>query len=245
MKSNGGPLSELRVARIAVEVICILQDFHQFGWVHRDIKPGNLLLGSPGSKNEDATHVIDLGIARKFWDEAKNRHMEYEQQLGCGGGTPIFASVHAHLGRAPSRRDDLESLVYTLIFLLKGYLPWESSTDVVFDMCKIKMKTPSHVLCEHCSDEFRMFADAVFGLKFAEKPGYEEYVGWFRALCQQAPQPLPICTTNEAKRKQNDHLEQGSHVRKKARWTTQNENWIFVFALQPTNSQRSQLYFNS
>ena len=43
-------------------------------------------------------------------------------------GTIRYASVHAHLGRAVSRRDDLESLAYTLLFLLDGELPWQGFT---------------------------------------------------------------------------------------------------------------------
>lgn len=45
--------------------------------------------------------------------------------FSSGRGTIRYASVHAHLGRTGSRRDDLESLAYTLIFLIKGRLPWQ------------------------------------------------------------------------------------------------------------------------
>ena len=41
-------------------------------------------------------------------------------------GTALFASINAHKGSELSRRDDIESLVYTLIYLITGTLPWKN-----------------------------------------------------------------------------------------------------------------------
>ena len=59
------------------------------------------------------------------WRTPGGQHVKYEQKPDDFRGTIRYASVHAHLGRTGSRRDDLESLAYTLMFLLKGRLPWQ------------------------------------------------------------------------------------------------------------------------
>lgn len=67
-----------------------------------------------------------LAAAATRWKDAVcGTHVEYDQRPDVFRGTVRYASVHAHLGRTASRRDDLESLAYTLLFLLRGRLPWQ------------------------------------------------------------------------------------------------------------------------
>ncbi len=68
--------------------------------------------------------------------------MKYEQKPDDFRGTIRYASVHAHLGRTGSRRDDLESLAYTLMFLLKGRLPWQGF-QVLLYCAHSKLRTSS------------------------------------------------------------------------------------------------------
>ena len=95
---------------------------------------------------------------------------EAERLGGFGRGTVRYASVHAHLGRTGSRRDDLESLAYTLLFLLKGRLPWQGyqGDNKGFLVCKKKMATSAEVLCRYVPAAFKTFMEAVINLKFDE-----------------------------------------------------------------------------
>lgn len=95
---------------------------------------------------------MDLGLATKWRDSARGQHVEYDQRPDMFRGTVRYASVHAHLGRTASRRDDLESLAYTLIFLHKGRLPWEGyqGDNKSFLVCKKKMVTSPEMLCCFC-----------------------------------------------------------------------------------------------
>lgn len=123
--ANGQQMSEEMVACITIEALAILESFHARGYVHGDIKPENFLLGYPGTPNERKLYLVDLGLAARWRDPSYYAHVEYDQRPDVFRGTVRYASVHAHLGRTGSRRDDLESLAYTILFLLKGRLPWQ------------------------------------------------------------------------------------------------------------------------
>ena len=95
--------------------------------------------------------------ATRWKDFVCSTHVEYDQRPDVFRGTVRYASVHAHLGRTASRRDDLESLAYTLLFLLKGRLPWQGyqGDNKGFLVCKKKMATSADMLCRYTHQAFR------------------------------------------------------------------------------------------
>lgn len=91
--------------------------------MHRDLKPENTVIGLGSRSN--TVYLIDFGLAKCYKDKETGGHIQYmDGKLFLG--TARFASINAHLGIELSRRDDLESLGYVLIFMATGKLPWQS-----------------------------------------------------------------------------------------------------------------------
>lgn len=97
---------------------------HKHGFIHRDYKPDNFLMGLKG-KPSNIVHIIDFGLSKRFKDPRTNRHIEYRKDKTLSG-TLRYTSIHSHLGEELSRRDDLESLGYIMIYFFKGELPWSN-----------------------------------------------------------------------------------------------------------------------
>ncbi|XP_020087890.1 casein kinase 1-like protein HD16 [Ananas comosus] len=199
--NNSHTMSTEMVACIAIEAISILEKMHSKGYVHGDVKPENFLLGPPGTPEEKNLFLVDLGLATKWKDSTTGQHVEYDQRPDVFRGTVRYASAHAHLGRTGSRRDDLESLAYTLIFLLRGRLPWQGyqGENKGFLVCKKKMATSPESLCSFCPQPFRQFVEYVVNLKFDEEPNYAKCISLFDGIVGPNPDIRPIKTDGAQK----------------------------------------------
>ncbi|XP_020264878.1 casein kinase 1-like protein HD16 isoform X1 [Asparagus officinalis] len=199
--NNSHAMSTEMVACIAIEAISILEKMHSKGYVHGDVKPENFLLGPHGTPEEKKLFLVDLGLATKWKDSSTGQHVEYDQRPDVFRGTVRYASVHAHLGRTGSRRDDLESLAYTLVFLLRGRLPWQGyqGENKGFLVCKKKMATSPEALCCFCPTPFRHFVEYVVNLKFDEEPNYAKCISLFDGIVGPNPDIRPINTDGAQK----------------------------------------------
>ena len=95
------------------QMLSTIEFIHSKGIVHRDIKPDNFMIKGTSIER---IYLIDYGMARKFGKYDYSHCLEF--------GSRMFASINVHKGLPYGRRDDLESIVYTLLFLLCKRLPW-------------------------------------------------------------------------------------------------------------------------
>lgn len=113
----------LKILHIGALLLDIFEHTHRGGYVHRDLKPDNVLLGR--KKNQAPLYLIDFGLARKYMNTKTNQHSSYSENVLFKGNL-IFCSKYSLVGVSPSRRDDIESLAYLLIYCATRSLPWQN-----------------------------------------------------------------------------------------------------------------------
>ncbi|KAA3471656.1 casein kinase I-like protein 2-like [Gossypium australe] len=235
-------MSAEMVACIAVESLSILEKMHSKGYVHGDVKPENFLLGQPSTPQEKKLFLVDLGLGDS------GLHVDYDQRPDMFRGTVRYASAHAHLGRTASRRDDLESLAYTLIFLHRGRLPWQGyqGDNKSFLVCKKKMATSPEMLCCFCPPALKQFLEIVVNMKFDEEPNYSKLISLFEGLLGPNPAIRPINTDGAQKiiyqvgqkRGRLNIDEDDDQPKKKVRLGVPATQWISVYNARLPMKQR-------
>ncbi|KAH7825573.1 putative casein kinase I-like [Monocercomonoides exilis] len=160
---------------IGDQLISRIEYLHSKNFLHRDIKPENFLIGR--GKSSHIIYMIDLGLAKRYRDTRTRQHIPYRETKGITG-TIRYASVNAHIGIEQSRRDDLESVVYMLLYFLKGKLPWmgikaKTHQQKYTKIADLKMGTPIDDLCSDTPKEIAMLLRYIRVLHFESKPDYE------------------------------------------------------------------------
>ena len=126
---------------------------------------------------KDVLYLIDFGLSKKYVDPKTGEHIKYKDNHRLNG-TARFASIHALEGYELSRRDDLESLCYVLVYLLKGNLPWsriknKNKYEKYKIILNMKKKMSEDILIgDKNNQEFIDFMKYCRELKFEEKPDY-------------------------------------------------------------------------
>ena len=177
IKNEQENLSLVSIAKIAVQMIDILEGIHDKGMIHRDLKPDNFLVHP--TKGIDQIYLIDFGVCKTYLQSDTNEHIEM-RKTNAMIGTPNFASVNAHHLLELSRRDDLESFLYTLLFLYFGNLPWTYQENISREEM-VKQKTE---LVENQNQEippiFVQILKCIRNMEFKQRPFYEEYKKMFQ-----------------------------------------------------------------
>lgn len=185
-KTNDYLLSLKTVSAIGIEILSKLEKMHNLDIIHKDIKPSQFLL----THDQKKIFLVDFGISTFF--RVNNKHKIFKTKCRFKGSI-LFSSINTHLGFRLSRRDDLESLAYSLLYLMKGELPWKimenaNSSKYIKVVLNQKLNIKRDYLFRGIPAEFESFFLYCRKLLYDQTPNYS----YLKSLLSKFVQAEPI-----------------------------------------------------
>lgn len=140
------------------KMIDVIEYVHSKGFLHCDLKPGNFLYENSN------IYLIDFGLSKKYMNN-EGVHIPFKTGKSLVGSVN-FSSINVQKGFEASRRDDLESILYIVIFLLNGDVPWNNCDNKeVIERKQSYIESPMSQLLSMCQ-----------AIKFDADPDYSKFI---------------------------------------------------------------------
>ena len=164
------------VCLLAIQILERLEFIHSKDILYIDIKPQNFLFGL---NDPNVIYIIDFGLCRKYRSSKTGKHI-LPKVTGFISGTLKYASSNVIKGKEPSRRDDIISLGYMLIYLYKRELPWLDTFNNLnhldekkyIELINLKETNGNGELFRNLPEELIEYIKYAINLKFEEEPNY-------------------------------------------------------------------------
>ncbi|OMJ65916.1 hypothetical protein SteCoe_37425 [Stentor coeruleus] len=162
------------VLRLAEEFLYRIESLHKAGYIHNDLRPENVATGY--GLNWQSLFFVGFTYATKYIDNDNKRHVLCND-IRILSSNINFSSVNVMNRINSSRRDDLESIIYILIYFYIGTLPWICNKHMSeIDIIKAKVSIVLEPLCKNYPFEFINCLRYVRGLEYDQEPDYEMFM---------------------------------------------------------------------
>src|SRR5229473_1143804 len=175
--------------------LSVLKSLHDHHYIHLDVKPDNFMIGA--SDRLSRVFLINFGLTWLFRNPATHEHITQAKGLDITG-TVRYSSINSHLRVTQLQCNDLESLAYIIVYLVKGRLPWQGiavhPSQVHHDeVLRLKQVTMAKTLCKGLPQLFIKFIQHIWSLGFEDKPDYQ-YLHSLLMQCILALNQMPLTT---------------------------------------------------
>ena len=214
---NDKYFSDKTIFQIGYQMIERIQYVHSKFYIHRDIKPGNFVIGR-GEKSK-IIYLIDFGLSKRYIDPEKKCHIPYREGKGLTG-TARYVSLFTHYGIEQSRRDDIESIAYNLIYFAKGKLPWQgvktkNKKEKHKKIMESKLAHTPDILCANLPDVYVKLLKYARKLEFEDEPDYDNIKLLFKNYIEKKGDIMDIQFDWEKRKEESDSNDEEDEYEEK------------------------------